>query len=1332
MAVPPHPHLLHGFLDAAVPVHRERVAIDVPPGSDRPVRATLTYGELSRRSDAIAGALAAHVAGEAGVAILLPRSNPDLYAAQIGAMKAGAAYTCLDAASPDARMAEILADAAPAAVVTDTAGRERLRGVPLGSVPMLDAAEAAVCPSPRPTPPWLGPGSPAYMIYTSGTTGKPKGVMLEHAGPANLVASDLPEFGLGPGDRVAQGSSAAYDSSVEEIWLALATGATLVVMDDATARLGPDLPAWLRRERITVLCPPPTQLRSMACADIAAELPDLRLVYVGGEALPADVAATWSRGCRLVNGYGPTECSVTAVRGEITPTGGVHIGRPVPGLSAWVLDDQLRPVPLGEAGELCLGGVGLARGYRNDPDLTARRFPTHPDYGRIYRTGDLARMGADGNLTCHGRIDAQVKVRGHRIELEEVEAALAACPGVREAACRVQEEVGGAALAAHLVPADPAAPPDFAAIRAEIARRLPEPMAPARMALISSLPSSLAGKLNRAALPEIAPPGADAEAEGEACATELEARIAAAMATCLGLASAPGRHSDFFQDLGGDSLRSALLVSALRRHPSTASLAVRDIYEAPTPALLAHRAEQAPAPEANSAAPKPEAGGPPPVSCAQVRLVTLAQGLVLLAGVATATWASVGLAAWLLPILYRHIGLVALAAVAPLLAGLAAAAYAPISVVAAVAAKRLLIGRYRPMRSPVWSGFYLRHWIVMEFAQMIPWRLLEGTEAQVWVLRALGARIGRRVHIHRGVDLAHGGWDLLEIGDDATLSQECSLRLVDLDAGRLVIAPIRIGDGATLETRAGVAGGTTVEAGGVLAALSHLPPGGLIPAGERWDGVPARPAGKAPDRAALPEGACELSPAAYGLRLVAARALLMLFVTLPLDALGVALAVLSGGTADGLAAAIAHPGRPLLLWLLGAALGAPITVTLQALACRAMGPVHDGVLPRWSSGYIRVWLKAGLVQSAGNWLSGGLYWPIWLRAAGMRVGSGCEISTIIDVVPELVEIGRDTFFADGIYLAGPRIHQGVVEARMTRLGAETFLGNHAVIPSGVELPGNILLGVCTVADPRAVTEGSNWFGHPPFRLPRPPQTEFDRTLTHDPPPIRYWNRVGWELLRFALPVAYAAPASAGGALWMLTEARFGPVATLLWSPLAALAGGILLCALVLALKWLLLGRVKPGVHPLWSCWCSRWDFHYVAWGYLARPILARLEGTLLLVGYVRAMGARVGASAVLGPGFAQVVDPDMLTIGDGATVECLFQAHTFEDRVLKIDHVRIGNRATVAHASVMLYGAEVGEGGTVTPHSVVMKGERLDPGLVYEGVPTRPAKAGVGPALTSS
>jgi non-ribosomal peptide synthetase-like protein len=173
-------------------------------------------------------------------------------------------------------------------------------------------------------------------------------------------------------------------------------------------------------------------------------------------------------------------------------------------------------------------------------------------------------------------------------------------------------------------------------------------------------------------------------------------------------------------------------------------------------------------------------------------------------------------------------------------------------------------------------------------------------------------------------------------------------------------------------------------------------------------------------------------------------------------------------------------------------------------------------------------------------------------------------------------------------------------------------------------------------------------------------------------------------------------------------------------PGLTVVAGASLCALVLALKWVLLGRVRPGTHALWSCWCSRWDCFYVAWGMYARAFLARLEGTLWLSWYLRAMGMTLGRRVLLGPGFAQVVDPDMLVIEDGATVSAMFQAHTFEDRVLKIDRISIRRGATIGEGAVPLYGAEVGAGAVVAPHSVVMKRERLLPGTRYEGAPTRP------------
>jgi non-ribosomal peptide synthetase-like protein len=241
-------------------------------------------------------------------------------------------------------------------------------------------------------------------------------------------------------------------------------------------------------------------------------------------------------------------------------------------------------------------------------------------------------------------------------------------------------------------------------------------------------------------------------------------------------------------------------------------------------------------------------------------------------------------------------------------------------------------------------------------------------------------------------------------------------------------------------------------------------------------------------------------------------------------------------------------------------------------------------------------------------------------------------------------------------------------------------------------------------------------------LPRRERVEEDRRLTHDPSAVRFANRLLWELARVGLPIvpvcvaiAWIKALATAAAMPAVGFAAFALVVVPLVSMLATGA----LCAIVLASKWLLLGRVEPGRHPLWSCWCSRWDFLYMAWGFWARRVLAAFEGTPMLPWYVRAMGAKVGKGVVLGSGFAQVVDPDMLHIEDGATVDCLFQAHTFEDRVLKIDHVFIRRDATVATGSVVLYGADVGEHAHVASHSVVMKRERLLPGRSYVGCPTR-------------
>jgi non-ribosomal peptide synthetase-like protein len=1345
----------------------DAIAIELPAsaadGSASPVR---TYAGLARAARAIADAIADRVGPAASaasstrpeviVAIRLGRSDPDLYAAQLAVMSLGAAFTCVDPSFPPEHVRAILEDAGVPVVLTDTAGAEWLashglasgarEAVDVGRIVAAGATEATPARL-RPPPAWLTGERLAYLIYTSGTTGRPKGVEIEHASIANLVASDVERFQLGPQDRVAQCSSPAYDSSIEEAWLAFAAGATLVPLDDETVRLGPDLVPILQRERITVLCPPPTLLRTTGCVEPEKDLPSLRLLYVGGEALPQDLADRWGRNRWLENGYGPTECTVTVMRTRIEPGVPVSIGHPVPGHTAHILDGDLRPVADGAFGELCIAGIGLARGYRNAPAQTAERFVLHPEFGRIYRTGDLVRRREDGCCEYHGRIDAQVKIRGYRVELGAIEAVLASVPGVREAACCVQEDEGVQTLVAHCVLAEGSGGFDPEHLRQVCRERLPAYMVPARLAPIAALPTTVGGKLDRKRLPRIERAIADGERSRAIRAPRhaSDALVLHAFATTLRRTAPISIDDDFFVDLGGDSLSVVGVLCELRKDHRLAGLTARDIYGGRTAAAIGDRiaaaignriAErldgQVGPPEARceaDASPRTSAdriASPAPVTVARSFVTALIQGAFLLGSVTISAWIWYAVGFLLGPWALETFGPVLVAMLAPPAAALAILAFAPVAVLLTALAHRLLVGRTRPGQIPVWSGAYVRCWIVEQCARLIPWSTLEGTIFVGTALRTLGATVGKRVHVHRGVQLGRGGWDLLSIGDDVTLRQEASLQVIDYANRSMVLAPITIGDGATIGVRAGVGGGATVGAGALVEALSFVRPGTHVPANGRWDGVPAGAAGERPATPTPRDRG--IDPLLHGVLTLGLRVAHAAWLGVPVAAALLLIEWLGG-----------REGAELVAWLYAGDLSlvglvviiltsfvcVPIGLLTQACMVRCMGRVQPGTVSRWGFDALRIHAKSAAVDAAGRWLSGTLYWPIWLRIAGMRIGRGCEISTIIDVVPESVTIGNECFFADGIYFCSPVVDRGTITVGATSLGSGTFLGNHAVVPAGGRYPDGMFIGVATVADAARARPSSGWFGHPPMELPRRDVVEADRRLTHEPGAMRFLSRLSWETLRFALPVIPTVVvllwfgAVGRSAAEASTASGAGMVAFLCVTlPVLTLAALTSLCLVILLMKWALLGRVRPGHHALWSCWCSRWDFLFVAWGMYAKALLERLEGTVFLTWFLRAIGMRIGRNVVLGDGFAQVVDPDMLTFEDGATVSCNFQAHTFEDRILKIDHLVIRAGATVGHHAVIFYGADIGERTIVEPHSVVMKRESLRAEGRYAGCPT--------------
>ncbi|GAB3214056.1 non-ribosomal peptide synthetase [Marinactinospora endophytica] len=544
----------------------------------------LTYAGLTERVERLSRALAARGAGpERVVAVAVPR-GVDLVVALLAVQRCGAVYLPVDPEFPAARIEHALTNAGAVLAVATGETAEILPD----DVALLLLDDPAGLPdhdgSPLPAQP-VGPDSAAYVLYTSGSTGRPKGVVVPHGALAAFLADMGERFPLTSGDRWLAVTTVGFDISALEIYLPLLAGATVVLADPDTVRDPRALADLAQTEQATIMQATPTLWRALAEEDPGA-VRGLR-VLVGGEALPPDLAETLAGGAASVtNLYGPTETTIWSTAAPVRAGTPVRIGTPIAGTAVRVLDAALRPVPDGVVGDLYISGAGLARGYAGRAGLTAERFVADP-YGppgtRMYRTGDLARWSPQGTLDFLGRVDHQVKIRGFRIELGEVEAALADQPGVGQAVVVARPGADGRpALVGYLVARD--AEIDVDAVRAALADRLPGYMVPAALVALEALPLTANGKIDRAALPAPATRG-EAPA-GPAPAGPFEAALRDLFADVLGLPRV-GADDDFFA-LGGHSLAAARVAGRIRADLGV-DAGVRDLFDAPTPAALAHR-----------------------------------------------------------------------------------------------------------------------------------------------------------------------------------------------------------------------------------------------------------------------------------------------------------------------------------------------------------------------------------------------------------------------------------------------------------------------------------------------------------------------------------------------------------------------------------------------------------------------------------------------------------------------------------------------------------------------------------------------------------------------
>ncbi|MFI9163604.1 amino acid adenylation domain-containing protein, partial [Kitasatospora aureofaciens] len=566
----------------------------------------LSYRELDERANRLARHLAEHGVGPDDLVAVCMERGADTVTALLGVLKAGAGYLPVDPGYPSERIAFTLADAAAAYVLTSATCVRVLPEDADVPVLVLDAPEtaarlaglsgAALTESERAGE--LLPGHLAYVIHTSGSTGRPKGVAVTHRNVVDLFAATEGLFGFGPDDVWSWFHSFSFDFSVWELWGALLHGGRVVVVPFEVSRSPEEFRELLDRERVTVLSQTPSAFYQLTAADAASGRSGagsaLRAVVFGGEALDPARLKGWAAGQPdggpvLVNMYGITETTVHVTHRTIDPENPGSdsvIGRGIPGQGVYVLDDALRPVPVGVAGELYVSGGQLARGYVGRPGLSAERFVACPfdgSGGRMYRTGDRARWTADGELVFAGRADEQVKIRGFRIEPGEVQAVVAAHPQVAQAAVVVREDVpGDRRLVAYLVPAGEAV--DLAeSVRGFVAGRLPDHLVPAAVVVLDALPLTVNGKLDRRALPAPDYAGTVSTGSREA-ATPYEELLCGAFAQVLGVA-AVGVEDDFFQ-LGGHSLLAVRLISRVRAVLGV-EVPLRALFDARTPAALA-------------------------------------------------------------------------------------------------------------------------------------------------------------------------------------------------------------------------------------------------------------------------------------------------------------------------------------------------------------------------------------------------------------------------------------------------------------------------------------------------------------------------------------------------------------------------------------------------------------------------------------------------------------------------------------------------------------------------------------------------------------------------
>lgn len=1240
----------------------------------------LTYAEFHERAGEVAAELSHLGIGHGDkVGVRVPSGTADLYVAIMGILLAGAAYVPVDADDPDERARTVFEEAAVAAIITaDLVIASRL-GAPRDPV--------------DPQTPRLG--DDCWVIFTSGSTGKPKGVAVTHRSAAAFVDAEsrlfLQHDPLRPGDRVMAGLSVAFDASCEEMWLAWAHGACLVPAPRSLVRSGMDLGPWLVANDITVVSTVPTLVSLWP----TTALDQVRLLIVGGEACPPEIGARLANDRREVwNTYGPTEATVVACAAPITGEPPVRIGLPLDGWDLAVVDKDGNCVPEGDSGELIIGGVGLARYL--DPEKDAEKYAPMPSLGwdRAYRSGDVV-INDPAGLLFRGRADDQVKVGGRRIELGEIDSALLALPGVIGAAAAVRRTTSGNSLLVGYLTVDD----DFdrAASLARLRNDMPAALVP-RLAVVADLPTRTSGKIDRDALPWPLPDDAPANAD---TLHGTAGWVAAIWNDVLG--SRPTTLDEDFFTLGGGSLTAAQIIARVREQHPTATVA--DVYEHPRIGDFANwlDGQEAHAGRLN------EQVLPVPFKTQLGQILAT----VLLRSISGLRWVF-----WLALALRGAdlFGWPAAATIAPLAPWWALGiawlllVFAPGRLALSALAARIFLAGVGPGSYPRGGRVHLRLWLAERFADEMGAGLIAGAGLVRWYARLLGCRVGRHLDLHAMPPITGH----LSLGNGCSVEPEVDLTGHWIDGATLHIGTIEIGKEARIGARSTLLGNARIGRGAEIAPGSSVL--GHVPAGERWSGSPAVRIGQA-------RGPWEARPPARPMFTALYALTGVLISLLPIVAVLVGATVLWQPLQD--LRDLGGIVTTALLWLpLAGLAGYGCLMLIIVVLIRLLGIGLDrGHHPTQGLRALQAWATMRLMDEARTWLFplyAGAITTWWLRALGADVGRDAEASTVL-MIPKLTRVGAGAFLADDTLIGGYELGGGWLRIERVKIGKGAFVGNSGMTAPGRKVPKKSLVAVLSAAPRRKKAKaGSSWVGSPPEALRRS-HNNVDQSRTYSPPMRLRIARGAVETCRMLALLVHLLLHLAGAVALVVIASTAGWLVAALTSGMVLLACGIIAVGVAVAAKWILVGRWRTSDHPLWSSLVWRGELADAFVESVAVPWLLRhVPGTPLLNLYFRSMGAQVGRGVWCETYW--LPEHDLIELGDGATVNhgCVVQTHLFHDRVLAMDHVRLGPGATLGPNSVILPASTIGRHATIGPGSLVMRGETVPEKTRWIGNPIGP------------